>query len=227
VEGVFTKCEECGEPIYERDLRARFNVCPNCEHHYPLAAPERVRLLIDSGTFEEIGAGITPGDPLGFEGYAERLEKTRKKTGLDDAVVSGVGRIGGRPVAFAAMDFRFIGGSMGSVVGEKIALTMETARNANLPLVIVPASGGARMFEGVYSLMQMAKTSVALTRPLRGWLETLRLRAHRPHIRRSDGLFRNGGRRDPCRAKSPHRFRRTPGHRGYDERATAGRFPDC
>ena len=164
MESVFTKCEECGEPIYERDLRARFNVCPHCEHHYPLAAPERVRLLIDSGTFEEIGAGITPGDPLGFEGYAERLEKARKKTGLDDAVVSGVGRIGGRPVAVAAMDFRFIGGSMGSVVGEKIALTMETARDADLPLVIMPASGGARMFEGVYSLMQMAKTSVALAR---------------------------------------------------------------
>ncbi|MBA3425440.1 MAG: acetyl-CoA carboxylase carboxyltransferase subunit beta [Rubrobacter sp.] len=164
VEGVFTKCEECGEPIYERDLRARFNVCPNCEHHYPLAAPERVRLLMDSGTFEEIGAGMMAGDPLGFEGYPERLEKARKQTGLDDAVVSGVGRIGGRPVAFAAMDFRFIGGSMGSVVGEKIALTMETARDGDLPLVIVPASGGARMFEGVYSLMQMAKTSVALAR---------------------------------------------------------------
>jgi len=119
---------------------------------------------MDSGTFEEIGAGMMAGDPLGFEGYPERLEKARKQTGLDDAVVSGVGRIGGRPVAFAAMDFRFIGGSMGSVVGEKIALTMETARDGDLPLVIVPASGGARMFEGVYSLMQMAKTSVALAR---------------------------------------------------------------
>ncbi len=123
-----------------------------------------MRLLVDSGTFEEVGAGVAAGDPLGFEGYAERLEKARKKTGLDDAIVSGVGRIGGRPAAFAAMDFRFIGGSMGSVVGEKVALTIETARDGNLPLVIVAASGGARMFEGVYSLMQMAKTSVALAR---------------------------------------------------------------
>jgi acetyl-CoA carboxylase carboxyl transferase subunit beta len=164
MESVFTKCERCGQPIYEKDLRARFNVCPNCEHHYPLSAPERVRLLIDAGTFEEVGGGMAAGDPLGFEGYAERLEKARKTTGLEDAVMSGVGRIGGRPVALAAMDFRFIGGSMGSVVGEKVALTIETAREGNLPLLIVPASGGARMFEGVYSLMQMAKTSVALAR---------------------------------------------------------------
>jgi acetyl-CoA carboxylase carboxyl transferase subunit beta len=107
-------------------------------------------------------------DPLEFEGYAERLEKARKKTGLGDAVVSGVGRVGGRPVAFAAMDFRFIGGSMGSVVGEKVARTIEVARSEELPLVTVSASGGARMFEGIYSLMQMAKTSVALSRYMEG-----------------------------------------------------------
>jgi acetyl-CoA carboxylase carboxyl transferase subunit beta len=111
---------------------------------------------------------MTAGDPLRFEGYEERLEEAREKTGLDDAVVSGMARIGGHRVALAAMDFRFVGGSMGSVVGERIARTIEVAYEEGLPLVIVSASGGARMYEGVYSLMQMAKTSVALSRYMTG-----------------------------------------------------------
>ncbi len=168
MDSVFTKCEMCGQPIYEKDLRARFNVCPHCEFHYPLSAPERIRLLADKGSFEEREKGMTAGDPLSFEGYSERLEEARKKTGLDDAVVSGAAEIGGTRVALAVMDFRFIGGSMGSVVGERVARTIEFARAEELPLVVVSASGGARMFEGVYSLMQMAKTSVALTRYVDG-----------------------------------------------------------
>ena len=168
MDAVFTKCERCGQPIYERDLAARFSVCPHCEFHYPLAAPQRVRLLTDRGSFEERDGGLIAGDPLGFEGYAERLQKARQKTGLDDAVLSGVGSVGGRRVALAVMDFRFIGGSMGSVVGEKVARTVERAYAEELPLVIVSASGGARMFEGVYSLMQLAKTSVALSRYVEG-----------------------------------------------------------
>jgi acetyl-CoA carboxylase carboxyl transferase subunit beta len=168
MDAVFTKCERCGQPIYEKDLRARFNVCPNCEFHYPLSAPGRIRLLTDGGSFEERDGGMTAGDPLGFESYADRLEDARKKTGLDDAVVSGVGRIGGRPVALAVMDFRFIGGSMGSAVGERVARTIEFAHAEGLPLVTVSSSGGARMFEGVYSLMQLAKTSVALSRYVEG-----------------------------------------------------------
>ncbi len=168
IDGVFTKCEACGEPIYEKDLAARFNVCPHCEFHYPLAAPGRIRLLADKGSFEERDAGMTAGDPLSFEDYAEKLESARKKTGLDDAVLSGVAKIGGRRVALAAMDFRFIGGSMGSVVGERIARTIETAHDEGLPLITVSASGGARMYEGIYSLMQMAKTSVALSRYMNG-----------------------------------------------------------
>jgi acetyl-CoA carboxylase carboxyl transferase subunit beta len=168
MDAVFTKCESCGQPIYEKDLWARFNVCPNCEFHYPLSAPERIRLLIDLGSFDERDKGMTAGDPLGFKGYAERLEGERKKTGLGDAVVSGVGKIGGRPVALAVMDFRFIGGSMGSVVGEKVARIIEHAHAEELPLVVVSSSGGARMYEGVYSLMQLAKTSVALSRYVEG-----------------------------------------------------------
>jgi acetyl-CoA carboxylase carboxyl transferase subunit beta len=164
LDAVFTKCERCGQPIYERELRSRFNVCPNCEFHYPLPAPERVRLLTDAGSFEEQDAEMAAKDPVGFEGYGERLSRAREKTGLEDAVLSGVGRIGGRAVALAVMDLRFIGGSMGSVVGEKVTRTIERARAEDLPLVIVSSSGGARMFEGIYSLMQMAKTSVALAR---------------------------------------------------------------
>src|SRR3712207_3068544 len=178
MDSVFTKCEMCGEPIYEKDLRARFNVCPHCEFHYPLSAPERIRLLADRGTFEERDGGMTAGDPLHFEGYSERLEEARKKTGLDDAVVSGAATIGGARVALAVMDFRFVGGSMGSVVGERVARTIEFAHAEGLPLVVVSSSGGARMFEGVYSLMQLAKTSVALSRYVEGsW----------PYVSRSEG----------------------------------------
>ncbi|MFL6009993.1 MAG: acetyl-CoA carboxylase, carboxyltransferase subunit beta [Rubrobacteraceae bacterium] len=166
----FTKCERCGQPIYEKDLLARFNVCPHCEFHYPLPAPERIRLLTDAGSFEERNRGMAAGDPLGFEGYEERLAHARKNTGLADAVLSGVGKIGGRTAALAVMDFRFIGGSMGSVVGERVARTIEHASVEGLPLVVVSASGGARMFEGVYSLMQLAKTSVALSRYMDGSL---------------------------------------------------------
>lgn len=164
LDGVFTKCEGCKEPIYEKELRNRYNVCPHCEFHYPLGAPERMRLLTDSGSFEERDSGMVASDPLEFEGYENKLQKARAKTSLDDAVIGGVGRIGGREVAIASMDFRFIGGSMGSVVGERVARTVETATGEELPLIVVSASGGARMFEGIYSLMQMAKTSVALSR---------------------------------------------------------------
>ncbi|MGF1472805.1 MAG: acetyl-CoA carboxylase, carboxyltransferase subunit beta [Rubrobacteraceae bacterium] len=165
---MFTKCRQCGEPVYERELSARFNVCPNCEFHYPLPARERVRLLLDAGTFEALGDGLPASNPLGFEGYEARLEAARKKTGLEEAILSGTGSVGGRRLALTVMDFEFIGGSMGSVVGEQVARTIEVALSEELPLVVVSASGGARMFEGVYSLMQLSKTSVALSRYLEG-----------------------------------------------------------
>jgi acetyl-CoA carboxylase carboxyl transferase subunit beta len=168
MDSVFTKCESCAQPIYEKELETRFNVCPHCEFHYPLSAPERIRLLSDEDSFSERDAEVTPGDPLGFEGYVEKLVGARNQTELDDAVLSGVASIGGHSVSLVAMDFRFIGGSMGSVVGERVVRTIERAYNEDLPLVIVSASGGARMYEGVYSLMQMAKTSVALSRYMTG-----------------------------------------------------------
>ena len=168
IDNVFTKCESCGQPVYEKELAARFNVCPHCEFHYPLPAPERIRLLTDAESFEERDAGIMAMDPLWFDEYENKLEGARKKTGLSDAAVSGTARVGGHPIALAAMDFRFIGGSMGSVVGERVTRTIERAYDEGLPLVIVSASGGARMYEGIYSLMQMAKTSVALSRYMDG-----------------------------------------------------------
>ncbi len=149
MEGVFTKCRKCGQPIYEKELAARFNVCPNCEFHYPLSAKQRVRLLMEPGTFRELDAGMKAANPLEFEGYPERLEKARRNTDLDDAILSGVGEVGDTKVAFAAMDFGFVGGSMGSVVGERIARTMELAYSEELPLWIASASGGARKYEGV------------------------------------------------------------------------------
>ncbi len=149
-------------------MAARFNVCPNCEFHYPLPAPDRVRLLTDPGSFREVDGGMQASNPLGFEGYEDRLETARARSGLQEAVLCGVGEIGDRRVALAAMDFRFIGGSMGSVVGEKVTRTIELAYAEELPLVVVSASGGARMFEGVYSLMQLSKTSVALARYVEG-----------------------------------------------------------
>jgi acetyl-CoA carboxylase carboxyl transferase subunit beta len=168
MDGVFKKCRKCGQPIYEKELAARYNVCPNCEFHYPLPAWQRARLLMEPGTFEELDGGMQSVNPLEFDGYPERLEKARSNTGLDDAILSGAGNVGDIKVAFAAIDFGFVGGSMGSVVGERVARTMEFAYSEELPLVIVSASGGARMFEGIYSLMQLAKTSVALSKYMEG-----------------------------------------------------------
>ena len=125
-------------------------------------------MLLDSDTFEPRGSDLSAADPLGFEGYEERLEGARVKAGLEEAVLSGAGTLGGRRVALAVMDFGFIGGSMGSVVGEKVARTVEAALSEEVPLIVVSASGGARMFEGVYSLMQLSKTSVALSRYMDG-----------------------------------------------------------
>ena len=143
-------------------------MCPNCEFHYPLPARSRIRLLSDPGSFQETDGNVSASDPLGFEDYEERLEGARRKNELEEAVLTGIGSVGGWRLAFAVMDFGFIGGSMGSVVGEKVARTMEAALSEEIPLVIVSASGGARMFEGVYSLMQLSKTSVALSRYMEG-----------------------------------------------------------
>lgn len=164
-EGLWAKCPQCGAMLYDKDLEANLQVCPSCQHHFPIKAHARVASLVDPDSFEEHDAGLASVDILQFTGvatYVDRLEKYQKATGLKDAVVTGVGRLEGRPLALAVMEFGFLGGSMGSVVGEKITRCIETATERKLGVVIVSSSGGARMYEGMFSLMQMAKTSAAL-----------------------------------------------------------------
>ena len=165
-EGLWTKCEECGELIYNKVLEENSKVCPKCQYHFTLGAQERIHLLIDSGTFQEFDGGLRSADPLGFKGprtYVEKLQLDQAATGLAEAAVTGEGKLEGQRVIFGVTDSRFIMGSMGSVVGEKLTRAIERSMRARLPLIIVSGSGGgARMYEGMFSLMQMSKTSVAL-----------------------------------------------------------------
>lgn len=163
---VFEKCVGCGEILYRERLAQNMNVCPNCGHHLRFSAEAYLDLLLDPGSFEELDAGLRAADPLGFidlKRYPERIAAAEGK-GRSEAVVTGTGRMDEIEVAIAVMDFEYIGGSMGSVVGEKIARVARAALTERIPLVIVSASGGARMQEGIYSLMQMAKTSAVLAR---------------------------------------------------------------
>jgi len=163
--GLWLKCKDCDQIIYQTALDNAFQVCPLCGYHYPLSAQKRIELLADNGTFQEMDRDMSSCDPLSFAGdnsYSDKIVETQGKTGLKDAVISGKCHIGGIPSAICVMDFRFFGASMGSVVGEKITRLIEYATRARRPLVIVSASGGARMQEGILSLMQMAKTSAAL-----------------------------------------------------------------
>jgi acetyl-CoA carboxylase carboxyl transferase subunit beta len=166
-EGLWVKCPSCGEILYNKDLVANANVCKKCSHHFRINAAERLRLLFDDGMWEEHDAGLMSTDPLQFtdtKPYRDRLKSGAAATGLKDAVIVGTGRIGGMGAVVASMEYGFIGGSMGVVVGEKITRAIEMAIERRLAVVIVSASGGARMMEGALSLMQMAKISAALAR---------------------------------------------------------------
>ncbi len=167
-DGVFAKCPECQAPSYTKALKDNLSVCASCGHHFLLNAHERIAMLIDQGSFCEYDQNLLGGDPLEFRGpktYKQKFEEDRKKTGLKEAVISGKGRLNGKEIHIAVTDSRFIMGSMGSVVGEKITRAVEKATMERLPIVIVSGSGGgARMYEGLFSLMQMAKTCAALSR---------------------------------------------------------------
>ncbi len=167
-EGLWIRCPQCKATIFRKEAENRCNVCPECSYHFYVSARERIRQLLDEESFEEWFTGLRPRDPLGFRDrlpYAERLKAEQAKTGMPDAAVVGRGYIRGRPVVFTVTDFSFMAGSMGSVVGEKIARAAEAAAKLMLPLIIVSGSGGgARMQEGILSLMQMAKVSAALAR---------------------------------------------------------------
>ena len=164
---AWTKCPSCEAQVFNKQLERAQRVCPTCGHHFRMSMGERIDLLLDPGTFEERDAGLESVDRLGFHDdkrYVDRLEASRIKTGLRDAVVWGIGEIEGQRVAIAIFDFRFMGGSMGSVVGEKLARCFETALVERIPAIVVSASGGARMQEGTLSLMQLAKTTAPLVR---------------------------------------------------------------
>jgi acetyl-CoA carboxylase carboxyl transferase subunit beta len=167
-EGLWVKCDACREIVYRADVEKNGRTCTRCGTPFRLSARDRLTLLLDPGSFEERDAGLRSQDPLGFKDnrgrYRDRLVAAREKTGSEDALISGVGRIAGYPVVVSVFDFPFMGGSMASVVGEKIARAIELAARKRTPLLIVTCSGGARMQEGVLSLMQMAKTSAALGR---------------------------------------------------------------
>lgn len=163
---VFDKCAGCGEILYRERLAQNLNVCPNCGHHLRVTAEDYVEILVDEGTFEEMDPGLRAADPLRFrdlKSYGDRIVAAEAK-GQTEALLSGTGELEGIPVVLAVMDFSFIGGSMGSVVGEKIARAGRVALERRAPFLVVSASGGARMQEGIYSLMQMAKTSAVLAR---------------------------------------------------------------
>jgi acetyl-CoA carboxylase carboxyl transferase subunit beta len=166
-EGLWQKCPECGEVIHNLELAQNLKVCPKCDYHFTLSAKERIDNLIDPGTFIEFDPNMLSVDVLSFKGvatYGDRLKSYQEKTGLKDAVLTGFGDLQEKAVAVAAMDFNFLAATMGSVVGEKITRLIERASTDKRPVIIFSASGGARMYEGMFSLMQMAKTSAALAR---------------------------------------------------------------
>ena len=161
-EGLWIKCPSCSAMVFDSELDANLKVCTKCSHHFPIGARERIHSLVETCTFEEMDAELSSVDVLKFSGYKGKLDRDRKGTMLKDAVVTGVGKIGTHQVALGVMDFSFMGGSMGYVVGEKLTRLIERATEGNWPVVIISTSGGARMQEGSISLMQMAKTSAAL-----------------------------------------------------------------
>jgi acetyl-CoA carboxylase carboxyl transferase subunit beta len=165
--GLWKKCISCGEILQTERLESNINVCPFCDHHYRLTAEDRINSFIDSGTFREFGSDLETSNPLNFQdkiSYNDRLNKAYAKTGKKDGTVCGFGKIENTPVVMAVMDFNFMGGSMGVVTGEKIALAMDLALDKKIPCIVVTCSGGARMQEGLLSLMQMGKTSASRKR---------------------------------------------------------------
>jgi acetyl-CoA carboxylase carboxyl transferase subunit beta len=177
-EGLWNKCPECGAMVHNLELQQNLHVCPHCSHHFLIGSRERILMLADTGSFEETETGLVSANPLGFQGYAEKTAALRAKTGLDDAVVSGRLSIDGNRAMIAVMDFKFFAGSMGSVVGEKITRAIETAIAEKRGVIIVSASSGARMQEGMLSLMQMAKTCGALARLSEAKLPFISLLTH-------------------------------------------------
>jgi len=166
-EGLWVKCDSCKEIIYKKEIDKNLKICPKCNYHFRISAKERIKLFVDEGSFVEIDSGLASNDPLNFKDkipYRDRLGENREKSGLEEAAISGEATVEGFPVIMVIMDFAFMGGSMGSVVGEKVMRAAETALEKKIPLITVASSGGARMQEGIFSLMQMARVSAAIAK---------------------------------------------------------------
>jgi len=161
-DGLWTKCPNCAEILFSKELEKNLRVCNKCGHHFKLRAGERLAVTVDEGTFVEMDADLMSLNPLDFPEYEEKIAKGKDSTGMNDSMVTGYASIGGQPVIIGVADFAFIGGSMGSVYGERVARAFARATDENLPVIMINASGGARMFEGLISLMQMPKTSAAV-----------------------------------------------------------------
>ena len=180
-EGLWTKCPTCSTMLFDKELDENLKVCMRCQHHFPIGSRERIHALVETCSFEEMDSGLVSVDILNFTGvssYADKLAANQKNTTLKDAVITGIGRLGTHKVALGVMDFSFLGGSMGSVVGEKLTRLIEAATDRGLPVVIISSSGGARMYEGMFSLMQMAKTCGALAYHARNRLPFISVLTH-------------------------------------------------
>ena len=180
-EGLWTRCPKCESMMFDKELDENLKVCTKCQHHFPIGARERIHSLVETCSFEEMDAQMTSVDILGFTGaasYKDKLVANLKKGNLKDAVITGIGKIGKHRTGLGVMDFSFLGGSMGSVVGEKLTRLIERSTEKNLPVIIISTSGGARMYEGMFSLMQMAKTSAALAYHARARLPYLSVLTH-------------------------------------------------
>lgn len=180
-EGLWTKCPKCSTMVFDKELDENLKVCTHCQFHFQIGSRERLNSLVSAGTFNELDPDMTSVDVLSFTGvtsYTTKLAEYQKSTGLKDAVITGVGKVGDHLTALGVMDFSFLGGSMGSVVGEKLSRMIETATARALPIIIISTSGGARMYEGMFSLMQMAKTCAALAYHSRARLPYISVLTH-------------------------------------------------
>lgn len=207
-DGLWTKCDRCGEIIYKKQLEEHAYTCPKCNYHFRIGTAQYVKLLFDDGTFVETDTHIRSADPLEFvdtKPYTERLRDAYRRFGPSDALTIGYGSIGGQRISFGCMNFTFIGGSMGSVVGEKFVRAVRRSLQERIPLVVISASGGARMQEAAFSLMQMAKTERCADGTLRCRV-ALHFRAHRSDHRRCECLLCDARRHHPRRARCSHRI---------------------
>jgi acetyl-CoA carboxylase carboxyl transferase subunit beta len=177
-EGLWVKCPKCSNMLYDKELDENLKVCQRCQHHFPIGARERIHSLVETCSFQEMDAEMSSVDILQFPSYGEKISGYQKSTGFKDAVITGVGKIGTHKVALGVMDFSFLGGSMGSVVGEKLTRLIEIGTEKTMPVIIISTSGGARMYEGMFSLMQMAKTCGALAYHARNKLPYISVLTH-------------------------------------------------